>query len=64
MIRLLPRLDKVSLSFNTEILGHRSRRMEKHSHYLLIQSSAAEIYLCGLEGTSSSDIVFHPEEND
>lgn len=55
-----PRLDKVSL--NTEILGHCSRRMGKHSHYLFIQRSATDIYLCGLEGTSSSDAVFHPEE--
>lgn len=55
-----PRLDKVAL--HTEILGHHSRHMGKHSHYLFIQRSATEIYLCGPEGTSSSDDVFYPEE--
>lgn len=55
-----PRLDKVS--FNTEILGHSSKHMGKHSGHLFIQRSASEVYLRGLEGTSSPDTVIHLEE--
>lgn len=55
-----PRLDKVS--FNTEILGHSSKHMGKHSGLLFIQRSASEVYLRGLEVTSPSDMVIHLEE--